>query len=78
MASEKVALVTGAGTGVGKAVSLGLLKQGYAVVLAGRRREPLDATAKEGGGKTLVVETDVGDPGSVKALFGKIREREPK
>ncbi len=75
MASEKVALVTGAGTGVGKAVSLGLLKQGYAVVLAGRRREPLDATAKEGGSKTLVVETDVGDPASVKALFEKIRKQ---
>ncbi|HKH34085.1 MAG TPA: SDR family NAD(P)-dependent oxidoreductase, partial [Beijerinckiaceae bacterium] len=54
MASNKVALVTGAGTGVGKAVSLGLLKEGYAVVLAGRRREPLEGTAKEGGGKTLV------------------------
>jgi NAD(P)-dependent dehydrogenase (short-subunit alcohol dehydrogenase family) len=74
MASNKVALVTGAGTGVGKAVSLGLLKEGYAVVLAGRRREPLEGTAKEGGGKTLVVETNVGDPASVKALFGKIKE----
>jgi NAD(P)-dependent dehydrogenase (short-subunit alcohol dehydrogenase family) len=74
MASDKVALVTGAGTGVGKAVSLGLLKAGYAVVLAGRRREPLETTAKEGGGKTLVVEADVGDPASVKALFAKIRE----
>src|SRR5215204_3400545 len=74
MASNKVALVTGAGTGVGKAVSLGLLKEGYAVVLAGRRREPLEGAAKEGGGKTLVVETNVGDPASVKALFGKIKE----
>ena len=74
MASNKVALVTGAGTGVGKGVTLGLLGAGYAVVLAGRRREPLDATAKEGGGTTLVVETDVGDPASVDALFSKIKE----
>ena len=77
VAQNKVALVTGAGTGVGKAVSLGLLGQGYAVVLAGRRKEPLEATAAEGaegGGKTLVVETDVADPASVKALFAKIRE----
>jgi NAD(P)-dependent dehydrogenase (short-subunit alcohol dehydrogenase family) len=77
VAQNKVALVTGAGTGVGKAVSLGLLGQGYAVVLAGRRREPLEATAAEGaksGGKTLVVETDVADPASVKALFAKIKE----
>src|SRR5215207_3036145 len=74
MASNKVALVTGAGTGVGKGVTLGLLGAGYAVVLAGRRREPLEATAKEGGGTTLVVETNVGDPASVDALFAKIKE----
>jgi NAD(P)-dependent dehydrogenase (short-subunit alcohol dehydrogenase family) len=77
VAQNKVALVTGGGTGVGKAVSLALLKEGYAVVLAGRRREPLDATAAEGakgGGKTLAVETNVSDPASVKALFAKIRE----
>ena len=74
MASNKVALVTGAGTGVGKGVTLGLLGAGYAVVLAGRRREPLEATAKEGGGPTLVVETNVGDPASVDALFAKIKE----
>jgi NAD(P)-dependent dehydrogenase (short-subunit alcohol dehydrogenase family) len=77
VAQNKVALVTGAGTGVGKAVSLGLLGQGYAVVLAGRRKEPLEATAAEGargGGKTLVVETNVADPASVKALFARIKE----
>jgi len=74
MASNKVALVTGAGTGVGKGVTLGLFGAGYAVVLAGRRREPLEATAKEGGGPTLVVETNVGDPASVDALFAKIKE----
>jgi NAD(P)-dependent dehydrogenase (short-subunit alcohol dehydrogenase family) len=77
VAQNKVALVTGAGTGVGKAVSLGLLGQGYAVVLAGRRKEPLEATAAEGargGGKTLVVETNVADPASVKALFARTKE----
>jgi len=77
VAQNKVALVTGGGTGVGKAVSLALLKEGYAVVLAGRRREPLEATAAEGarnGGKTLAVETNVSDPASVKALFAKIKE----
>ena len=73
--ANKVALVTGAGTGVGKAVSLGLIKAGYAVVLAGRRREPLESTAREGGGETLVVETDVGDPASVDNLFSKIKQR---
>ncbi|MBM3557051.1 MAG: SDR family oxidoreductase [Alphaproteobacteria bacterium] len=72
VASAKIALVTGAGSGVGKAVTLGLMKAGYAVVLAGRRREPLDALANETkalGHGGLVVPTDVGDPASVKALF---------
>ena len=74
--SEKIAVVTGAGTGVGKAVSLALLRAGYAVALAGRRREPLDATAAEApdGARTLVVPTDVADPASVKALFAQIGE----
>lgn len=75
--SEKIALVTGAGTGVGKSVALGLMKAGYATVLAGRRREPLEETAKEGkasGAKSLIVQTDVADPVSVKALFAKTKE----
>ena len=68
----KVAIVTGAGTGIGKHVSLALLHHGYAVVLAGRRPEPLESTALEGkasGSPTLVVPTNVGDPASVKNLF---------
>jgi NAD(P)-dependent dehydrogenase (short-subunit alcohol dehydrogenase family) len=75
-ASSKVALVTGAGTGIGRGVALALLKEGYAVVLTGRRREPLEATAKKGaaGARTLVMPADVGDPGSVKALFAKTKE----
>jgi NAD(P)-dependent dehydrogenase (short-subunit alcohol dehydrogenase family) len=73
----KVAVVTGAGTGVGKAVALALMKEGYAVALFGRRPEPLEETAKEGaalGAKTLVVSGDVGDPTAVKALFAKTKE----
>ncbi|MEA2994012.1 MAG: hypothetical protein QOD40_2932 [Alphaproteobacteria bacterium] len=76
-ASVKIALVTGAGTGIGKAVSLALLRSGYAVVLAGRRKEPLEETAAEAGeapSRTLVVPTDVSDPASVKALFARTQE----
>jgi NAD(P)-dependent dehydrogenase (short-subunit alcohol dehydrogenase family) len=76
-ASVKIAVVTGAGTGIGKAVSLALLRSGYAVVLAGRRKEPLEETAAEAGdarSRTLVVPTDVSDPTSVKALFARTQE----
>ena len=74
---NKVAIVTGAGTGVGRAVALALLQEGYAVVLAGRRREPLEATARAATAsapRTLVVPTNVADPGSVKTLFAKAKE----
>jgi NAD(P)-dependent dehydrogenase (short-subunit alcohol dehydrogenase family) len=75
MAVQKVALVTGAGTGVGKAVSLALAREDYAVVLAGRREDKLAETAKEAGNaKTLIVPTDVSEPASVKALFAKTKE----
>jgi NAD(P)-dependent dehydrogenase (short-subunit alcohol dehydrogenase family) len=76
-ATQKVALVTGAGSGIGKASALALMKEGYAVALAGRRRDALERTAEEGkasGGKSLVVPTDVTDPASVKALFGAVKE----
>jgi NAD(P)-dependent dehydrogenase (short-subunit alcohol dehydrogenase family) len=76
-AKDKVALVTGAGTGVGKAASIALMKMGYALVLSGRRKEPLEAVAAEGkalGVRTLAVTADVGDPASVKALFAKTKE----
>jgi NAD(P)-dependent dehydrogenase (short-subunit alcohol dehydrogenase family) len=75
--SGKVAIVTGAGTGIGKQAALALLHEGYSVVLAGRRRELLDATVRESkspGSRALVVPADVGDPASVKALFAKTRE----
>jgi len=74
----KVALVTGAGSGIGRAVSIGLVADGYAVVLAGRRREPLEQTARESGvdlSRTLAVPTDIGDPASVTALFEATRAR---
>jgi NAD(P)-dependent dehydrogenase (short-subunit alcohol dehydrogenase family) len=74
--SQKIALVTGAGTGVGRAVCLALLRSDYAVALAGRRPEPLEAVAAEApAGQTLVVPTDVGDPSSVRALFGQVKDR---
>ncbi len=73
----KVAIVTGAGTGIGKHAALALLHEGYSLVLAGRRKELLDATAEEGGkgsgSATLVVPTDVSDPTSVKALFARTK-----
>src|SRR5437667_5052917 len=69
---RKVAIVTGAGTGIGKHVAVALLQAGYSVVLAGRRKEVLEATAREAdaaGTQTLVVPTDVSEPSSVRALF---------
>ncbi|MGB6534779.1 MAG: SDR family oxidoreductase [Xanthobacteraceae bacterium] len=74
MAEQKVALVTGAGTGVGRAASLALLGEGYAVVLAGRRREKLEEVAHEANGRTLVVPADVADPASIKSLFAATKE----
>ena len=73
----KVALVTGAGSGIGRAAALALMGEGYAVVLAGRRQEQLDATAQAGegsGGRALAVATDVTDPASVKALFARTKQ----
>jgi NAD(P)-dependent dehydrogenase (short-subunit alcohol dehydrogenase family) len=73
----KVAIITGAGSGIGKAAALALLREHYAVVLAGRRRQLLEQAAAEGGGfnsPSLVVQTDVRDPDSVRNLFAKTRE----
>jgi NADP-dependent 3-hydroxy acid dehydrogenase YdfG len=71
----KIALVTGAGSGIGKAVANAFGRDGYAVVLAGRRLEALDAVAAEIGPDTLSVSTDVTDPASVAALFAAINKK---
>src|SRR5579863_5319886 len=73
----KIALVTGAGSGVGRAASLALQSAGYSVVLAGRRSGKLDGTAaleKPSGGAMLCVPTDVSKPDGVRSLFARTRE----
>ncbi len=74
---QKVALITGAGTGIGKSAALALLKEGYQVVLAGRRAEPLQQVAQVSNAKdrVLAVPTDVSDPQSVTELFAKTKDR---
>ena len=74
---DRVAVVTGAGTGIGKAAVLALLGDGYRVVLAGRRSEPLEQTIAEAGaaaGRALAVPTDVTDPLAVQALFARAQQ----
>jgi len=74
-ADSKVVLVTGAGSGIGRAVALRLQAEGFAVVLAGRRAEALDETARAGdasGGPMLARSTDITDPAAVEALFAEV------
>ena len=74
----KIAMITGAGSGIGRAVTLAMMKEGYSVVLAGRRQDALDETAKLGASfnvPTLAVSTDLGDPKAVANLFAKTKER---
>ena len=71
---DKVAVITGGGTGIGKACALAFVNDGYRVVISGRRAEPLDETIKEAGvdgSRMIGVPTDVGDPAAVKNLFAK-------
>jgi len=75
--SSKIAIVTGAGSGIGRYVAVALAQNGFSVVLAGRRKEPLEATALEVGqanAQTLVVPSDVKDPSSVRELFAKTKD----
>jgi NAD(P)-dependent dehydrogenase (short-subunit alcohol dehydrogenase family) len=77
MPEERVALVTGAGSGIGREVALALMKSGFHVVLAGRRREALEETAQLGAGhgvRALPVTADITNPDSVEALFGTAHE----
>ena len=76
-AIRKVALVTGGGTGIGKCTALALVREGYSVVVAGRRLDRLETTAREAGplgSRALAVPADVSDPASVRALFANTRE----
>jgi NAD(P)-dependent dehydrogenase (short-subunit alcohol dehydrogenase family) len=73
--NNRIALVTGAGTGVGRAASLALMNAGFTVVLAGRRLDKLQETQKlGGGGKSLPVSADMADPASIAALFARVLE----
>jgi NAD(P)-dependent dehydrogenase (short-subunit alcohol dehydrogenase family) len=70
--ANRFAVVTGAGSGVGRAVATTLLQNGYSVALAGRRQDALEETAQLAGGESLVVPTDVSKPDEVQALFSKV------
>jgi NAD(P)-dependent dehydrogenase (short-subunit alcohol dehydrogenase family) len=73
--AKKIAVVTGAGTGVGRAAALALMNAGFTVVLAGRRLDKLEETAKLGpAGKSLCVSADMTNPGSIAALFARVTE----
>lgn len=74
--SYKVVLITGGGSGIGRATALAFLRENYCVVLAGRRKDRLEETASlaPSGSQVLLVPTDVADPTAVRALFAKTRE----
>ncbi len=73
--TQKVAIVTGAGSGIGRAVSVALSNEGYRVAIAGRRRPELDETARQARPEScLVVPTDVSDPAAVERLFGAVKQ----
>ena len=71
--AARIALVTGAGSGIGKHTAVALSREGYAVALAGRRLEKLEEVAAQCIGETLVVPTDVSDPGAVQHLFAETK-----
>src|SRR3974390_1257820 len=72
--TDRVAVITGSGTGIGRASALALMNDGWSVVLCGRRKEMLEETAgMKTGGKALVVQTDVTDPAQVDNLFAQTK-----
>jgi len=71
----KIAMITGAGSGVGRAVAQALAAQGWQLALVGRKREALEETAKSLKGTHLIAPADVGDPAAVKGVFGQIKDR---
>ncbi|MXQ14186.1 SDR family oxidoreductase [Microvirga makkahensis] len=73
--NSKIAIVTGAGTGIGKAISAALLNEGYNVVMVGRRREVLEGAAREIGGAPILATADVTDAQSVRDLFSMVKDR---
>ncbi|MET0295285.1 MAG: SDR family oxidoreductase [Phenylobacterium sp.] len=73
--SGRIALITGGGSGIGRACALALSRAGWSVALAGRRAEPLQATAAEAAGETLVHAADVSEPDQVAALFAAVQDR---
>jgi len=74
--ADRVAIITGAGTGIGKAAALALLKDGFKVALVGRRKELLDKTAADSGAgdRAMVVPADLSKPDEVKAVFAKVKQ----
>jgi len=72
---KKIAMITGAGSGVGRAVAQALAQAGWSLALVGRKRETLEETAQSLAGSHLVIPADVGDPTAVKAIFAQIKDR---
>ena len=75
MPVKGIALVTGAGSGIGRAASVALAQAGWTVVLGGRRREALEEAAAEAGNGAVAITCDVTDPQSVRSVFAEIAER---
>src|SRR5271165_1649670 len=72
--ADRFAVITGAGTGIGRATALALMNDGWSVALAGRRKEMLEETAgMKAGGRALVVQTDVTNPAQVENLFAQVK-----
>src|ERR1700710_918898 len=71
----KIAMITGAGSGVGRAVAQALAKEGWRLALVGRKRDALEETAKGLGGEHLIAPADVGDPAAVKGVFAQIKDK---